>query len=62
MARVFVSDSFETLDEERIALRIRIAILKERGGNYAELEEATDKLGRLESIIREMIRNSPAQA
>jgi hypothetical protein len=62
MARVFVSDSFEALDEERIALRIKIALLTERGGNYAEIGEAKDKLDRLDSRIREMIRNAPSRA
>ena len=42
-----------SLDEERVVLRIRIAMLKEQGGNYAEVEHASDQLRRLNLKVAE---------
>jgi hypothetical protein len=55
MARRTVSKSFYALDEERVALRIKIAMLKEQGGNYAEIEDGSERLAVLNEQIRKMI-------
>ena len=44
MARKMLNNDTGALDEERIALRIRVAMLEERAGHYAELLEARDRL------------------
>jgi hypothetical protein len=51
MTRKMLNNDAGALDDERVALRIRIALLEERGGHYAELLEARDRLREVSAHI-----------
>jgi hypothetical protein len=44
VARKTLNNDVGALDDERVALRLRIALLEKRGGHYAELLEARDRI------------------
>jgi hypothetical protein len=44
MPRRTISEDIGALDEERIGLRVQIALMEERGGNHAELLEHRERL------------------
>ncbi|WP_260597172.1 hypothetical protein [Sphingomonas endolithica] len=44
MTRKTIHEDIGALDEERIGLRVQIALMEERGGNYAELLERRERL------------------
>ncbi len=44
MPRRTISEDIGALDEERIGLRVQIALMEERGGNHAELLEGRERL------------------
>jgi hypothetical protein len=55
MAKMFVGEVFEALDEERIALRVKVAMLKDQGGGCAEFQLAAERLSDLEDQLRAIL-------
>ncbi len=55
MTRTTISNEMITLDDERVALRIKLHFLRERGGDPAEIAAGDLRLKELSQVIASQI-------